>query len=1857
MSNFKKNNKINNFIKIFITLLLLIICSILLTTVIDADSGNATMPNWNGNETGGMPTFVVGSRQTGYFPQSNGSGTVVFCNDQSSMVRSGSKDYTIYHPQKDEYSSSAYDGINSQPLRDALKAQADRQIEKVYSDDIAPTISSTQTLHKDSVYEGGAVKSKARDYPTSISVRWFDMGNYEPENADENQPFVAIILRDGANFEAQNTAALTTAVHGVETSLNNKFAELAGVEKPQDLQAGYDSPSKDYPFEITEINGVKAGPQVAVMGNQDSSTYTSYSSKTIDTRTATTYKDIVNAYILTGEFHFGRQNTTPYSLLDIQVANWLHNDDNHNSGGSTGLPHGYLTDDFGNITATETLTQGSGTRGEELYQEAREYYAFVNEVRTAGGYVTSVNTDETQAFASRDDGNRKNDEYVIGPISITYPYYHNISYLTDIILETSNDDGNSATLSYANSDFNIVMETQGDSQLTGGTIYPGENGKDDETFYIILNADKAAYPDTINIKAQFEYTDYCKAKYTVLKTPGSGDGSNLINVWRYIGIANGGTIDYKVKYYYVIETKTVDESKWIWENISNTDNDRYPIGSTIEQETSPGPGWQNTGDHPQGDPTYENHEGTVTVQNAVFQGMVRMDTENEYGTKVQDVAQELISIPYVNTNSYYNYTLPEINVEPNEPEPDASVETYAHKVTAEAESEIEIRIDLGGKVWVDGKCGKESNYNGQANDEADTPMSNVRVILHQRKPNGDESVKAETRTDSNGDYKFTGLNALYTYYVEFVYNGQYYQPTTYKKDGVSWDNSSKGVDPLSDRQGFNAKFEEIGSYPENYAGGPVYTREDLEEAGLIDAFGNPTGNSNQYVNDCMLSSYTGYNQNGTFTREYYPVYTKFLVDDAFNGANRASIVKDTSGKSISTYDIISRGDYNNLKINQGYVLREIADMAVQKDVLHTTLEMNDKLPQVYKYNKNNDSEAFDISIRMSDYYYGTHYTRELYKEDYYKALDTNPDTQLDVDDLLKVYVTYKIRLRNQSEVIGTAVQEFVDYYDDEYTLIGSDNTVESEQKYKPYIGERDGTPIEGAIGVTTNDTSKYGESTQKTINGYKTTYIRTDQEIELQPGEDLYIYITLKVNSVDNLLILDDAESDRGKANIVEINGYRTYYTEQSIAPNAGSNKTTQEYKDGDIAGLVDTDSIPGNIKTDKIDKNTNFEDIPENVTQNLDSNDPNYAVLKNEAESKWLRETYGLEDDTDKAPSIKIILYPDTDDDKYVRTISGNVFEDARTENADLARIGNGMFDSGEPGVEDVKVELIDLKQTAENGGKEVVAQILNADTLTWEPAVTTSNTDGYYEFKGYIPSNYYVKFTYGLGTEDETIFYNGQDFKSTNYYTPTSDATGDEYLDNMYTVPFDVNNPDTTDYFYNLAKAEEDNAAGNRYSDVRDLMEDAENVDNIEHEATRSDVNNYSNNSGNGVTNSLAQILHDTTPNTYMIAHSGQLNIEIEYDRGTTGTSDTGSDNLGDNNYDKSGYYHLINLDFGLVERPKAQIKITKQITNVKVTLRNGNVLFDASDKATNVLWIDHIAHGPDTQNTYETDKNYYDTQMMQVPVVRENSSNKGRIQLTMDEELMQGATIQITYAITAANIGEVDYNNNEFYYYGTNTDFATIVRTTPNTVIDYVGTQVHDADSVDDSSSTRNNLDFNQEQNPDWSVISIDEIMAEDYLNAGLRNKAELYDTIIKSNALSRDLLPIIADEDSAKEIDNAFEDDPLNALDVVNSTQSVAGVELILSKAFTPDNNSDDLVYNNMVELVESSNTVGRRMAYSVAGNQDPTVEPQEIDADDSQEVTILPPFGQQYIYYILGIAVAVILIGGIVGVIMIVKKRK
>ena len=73
-------------------------------------------------------------------------------------------------------------------------------------------------------------------------------------------------------------------------------------------------------------------------------------------------------------------------------------------------------------------------------------------------------------------------------------------------------------------------------------------------------------------------------------------------------------------------------------------------------------------------------------------------------------------------------------------------------------------------------------------------------------------------------------------------------------------------------------------------------------------------------------------------------------------------------------------------------------------------------------------------------------------------------------------------------------------------------------------------------------------------------------------------------------------------------------------------------------------------------------------------------------------------------------------------------------------------------------------------------------------------------------------------------------------------------------------------------------------------------------------------------------------------------------------------------------------------------------------------------------------------------------------------------------------------------------------------------------------------------------------------------------------------------------------------------------------------------IVLTQLISTENSSDDLTYSNMVEIVKTSNTVGRRMAFSVVGNQDPTLsDASEVDSSVAEKVVILPPFGNTHIF--------------------------
>ena len=736
------------------------------------------------------------------------------------------------------------------------------------------------------------------------------------------------------------------------------------------------------------------------------------------------------------------------------------------------------------------------------------------------------------------------------------------------------------------------------------------------------------------------------------------------------------------------------------------------------------------------------------------------------------------------------------------------------------------------------------------------------------------------------------------------------------------------------------------------------------------------------------------------------------------------------------------------------------------------------------------------------------------------------------------------------------------------------------------------------IAVTAENANR--SSTNKTLEGFNNLYIHPIKDIKLETGETAYIYLTFQVNKDDSGKIIVDNDATP-KHNIVEINGYTTFYRDGTELPN-GVTKGS-----GDIAGILDRDSNPGNLEQEDLQGD---------------------------------RYEKNFEDDTDEAPPLNVTV-----NSEDVRRLNGNVWEDERTDETGNALIGNGLREEGEEDVEGVTVELIEKC----------------VDGTEWNWGTVSTNAEGKYDFSSFIPGDYIVRFKYGekdataLSTESlgrtgaNIVSYNGQDFKSTSYQDgiPQEGTTDIDGNYNAYTDTANQNESGT--YGYDIYKADQETDAGNNYSDAKDLW------------SRREAVINYSN---NNVTNHVAEVLaspyqvpsyngtaynedqmsalyDELISNTNMIAETGVIVMEIEYDRQTTdgddsveNNEDTSTKDYYKDNNSQNGNYLIENVDFGLEERPKSQLEIDKSVANVRVTLANNNILFDITSEANNALWQDHKEYNigavkDDNNGIYPT---YYDTDDKHRYSYREvidtlvGTTDKGLIQLTMDEEIMHGATVQITYAVKVSNVGETDYidgANKNFYYLG-NTDGAHKSTTTTNQLIDYVQNNLRfDASAMNNASNAVNGgseegTKTNTENG--WAVISKDEIIGQGLVNSNLTEDVNQFIDIIQTpNFGEKALLP----------------------------GESITKM-LILSQEITPENTANDLTYANMVEIVKTSNEAGRRMAYSVVGNQDPTLpDASEVDANVAERIVILPPFGEQRIYYLLGIVLGAILIGGIV----------
>ncbi len=1316
---------------------------------------------------------------------------------------------------------------------------------------------------------------------------------------------------------------------------------------------------------------------------------------------------------------------------------------------------------------------------------------------------------------------------------------------------------------------------------------------------------------------------------------------------------------------------------------------------------------------------------------------------------------------------------------------------------------FDVDMYIGGYVWQElSDLTKESDMDGRFNNGAESKFAGIQVELYDA--NTDTFVSSTT-TDQYGAYGFKNINPMHKYYVRFIYNGMVYQDTYYKNDLSGGYSTARERD--SDREDLNLKFETIDSSPDNYQDGgwkKVYsfyekiknsrgdyisysgssgTNADINEGAFrfcdawdifkeLATYGNDYDMTNkdsmentyidkntqemeykdiegdfkselgrigvssqeqdniwEYIQDCLISSYT----------INYPEENVFLLED----------IDNPQDGSLLGYDNLYTKDRDQSRnVDFGLYLRDTADLGLQKDVYKAIVRVNGKTHE-YEYNKKDadidDDGAWNISVRAADYLYNGdyRYTREIRKSEYlYDGSIYGANGGTDAKDL-QVYVTYRIAVRNQSASYDTIVNEIVDYYDANEYEYDENNPIISENTY---VGDRSGDRI-GDLDVNTSTTLGNGRGDTTLTSYYEPLYLSgiTDENgNEALPtnGGMAFVYLTLKVkthtdeNGMDGRVQMDvnvssGSEKGVGKRNIAEINGYSTYYKDGATIPDEldSGDSTIDEDVGGDVAGVIDLDSSVGNLSDDDID------------------NDGDLIIDDDPVSNR-------TEDDTDKAPNIKLV-FPQSDADE--RTFTGYVFEDNRTEASGKAAVGNGRYDSGEAKINGVTVQLVELVQEVdasdagsptgnylgeyvwyakryENGNwvdvdssstsgsrRYYSGQIGTVAPIITGPGATAVGgyditEEGQYAFKAIPAGDFFIRFIYGdttqttlttsAGEGSEVVglltsngittdvngeqgfisteglnakSYNGQDYKSTTYQAGVS-QTGSYNGVDAYTR-YDEQN-------YNITINENQspvNGSSSKYQISKYIDREATNVDgtkknvmyyyNIGESATQSGVsdakdvgnirdssNNYSSgktdidgethqtlvnsraevlaaglkvNSNNNV-NDQVSMIKELMDNTAMTSQTGVINTEIEYNRTETGDQ-------GDNN---GMSYVIDDIDLGLAERPVAQLNMDKEVTNMRITLADGTILFDTGHSVTNVSYAEHTGHIADYLGVPD-ENNGPAYRLLGVTMGANSESTPELITTYMDEELMYGARIELIYTFTVTNIGEVDYMDNQFYYTGVSNapnDLNNVSTSRADTVVDYVS----------------NNLQFlpTNSNNSTWSIRTVDDLVRNTNAGTNIGDNTNLINTKFTDTLRTYNALTTT----------KALGDTNLYPETFGSGTANVS-TQMMLSSTLTPDSGDDSMVYNNLAEMVQVSNDQGRRMKFSIVGNQamadqslgvgDPAnpdegiytksdlVTPEEPDADSSQQVLILPPTGanRNYVMWIvIGLVIAV-LIGG------------
>lgn len=921
-------------------------------------------------------------------------------------------------------------------------------------------------------------------------------------------------------------------------------------------------------------------------------------------------------------------------------------------------------------------------------------------------------------------------------------------------------------------------------------------------------------------------------------------------------------------------------------------------------------------------------------------------------------------------------------------------------------------------------------------------------------------------TDSNGKYKVARLEApgngtynentkKYTtryYAVEFTYDGQTYKSTVYlSTDGTegtiakykanpnNYKKSSMAVESVNSRYAFDTKFGEIRGKDEldanlSTTGLAVKTNilgtttnesstKEIKYNGtqgtnpeLITSKLDTPGNTNNPANNekatgdyavYAIKASTYYGSDNTHTinvdpanyRILYPMEGTRYVLNKWKDAGT-----DTKPRYVAEY---------MKHINLGLKQRDEVDISLQKDLYKATLVLNGQ-KVVKEYNRysgdaeNTEYNKFLLNVEKDSannrYCLGLYKNDLNYQSDNYYGNAMEYIRSIKKGTELRVFVTYSIRIYNNSTTNDVEINGIKDYYDSTYTLVTADeeapivnsdlklkkdiiaeapfyrirSTANEDMTWKPNRSELKEGYVNGDLSWTTSSNQ---------INGMKVASTDAFKSMKISKNNFIEIFTTYEVDREGYLSMIDDANANmknraallgEDKSNIAEVSSYSTFYTDEDVK---GSGY--HSYKSGWISGRVDKNSAPDNIRK---------------------------SDLKN-------RKYY--ENDTFRAQGLDIKVKVTE------RSTSGYVWNDKKTQALDKydLSVGDGYYDSSkEKLISGVKVSLYEVinlgTYSASNGdydgtydGMDYYYKVpdnwYSGSTLTSNDPKTKITTDsgekefdGNYALSGFLAGDYVVRFDYGIttndGDENSVYTYNGQDYENTRFMAELSDENlNNKFLD--ITGATKINDVSTNDLAISKAR---------------------------DNESRRMIVDAYSRN----IENSRGEILRDRTgeefeSNTCMYAETPVVKFDIE-DPSKLEITDAEkgenlkeryerSDDTGGNSSIEYTGYTIKNMNFGLEKRAETDLELTQYIQEIELVKQN-----DLENPILRVYFDENGDLIKDNVDTINSNKIAYMTHKDQTV------DGQGFYASSVENEYLKNLSLLVIYNVNVKNNSEVDF-----------------------------------------------------------------------------------------------------------------------------------------------------------------------------------------------------------------------------------------